>query len=113
MRRTTIFLAIVWALLMAAALAGQTPGLTASVSSLSFPYQVNAASLPGSLPVTINATGAAATATLQVRVVSVPAGWLTVTPDTGRSPLTLTVSVNPTGLAPGSYAGQITVNTAP
>ena len=46
-------------------------------------------------------------------MVSTPSGWLTVTPDTGRAPLGLSVSVNPTGLAPGSYTGLITVNTVP
>ncbi len=113
MRRTTLLGAGV--LLLAVAAAAQTTGsgLTASLPSLTFPYQVNAATLPGSQTVTINATGAAATSTLAVQVACAPTGWLTVTPDTGRAPLALTVSVNPTGLAPGSYAGLITVNTVP
>jgi uncharacterized protein (TIGR03437 family) len=102
-------------LLMTGALTAQTTAstLSASLPSLTFPYQVNATALPGSQSVTINATGAAATSTLAVTVASVPSGWLTVTPDTGRAPLALTVSVNPTGLAPGSYGGLITVNTVP
>src|SRR5690242_3781921 len=114
MRRITL-LAAAWSLLMAGALIAQTTisGLSASAASLTFSYQVNAAILPGSQTVTINAAGAAATATLSVRVVSVPSGWLTVTPDTGRAPLSLSVTVNPTGLPPGSYAGLITVNTVP
>jgi hypothetical protein len=38
-------------------------------------------------------------------------GWLTVTPGSGTSPLALTVTVNPTGLSPGSYTGIITLGT--
>lgn len=42
-----------------------------------------------------------------------PCGWLAVTPDQGHAPLTLTVSVNPTGLTPGSYPGSFVVDTLP
>src|SRR5215472_1545201 len=115
MRRNTLLAACAGALLAAGAHAASTTttGLSASAASLSFSYQVNAATLPAAQAVTINATGSVAGSTLSVQVVSVPAGWLTVTPDTGRAPLGLSVSVNPTGLAPGSYAGLITVNTVP
>src|SRR5690242_7113498 len=115
MHRITILAAGAAAFLLPGALIAQTPtsGLSASASSLTFSYQVNVAALPASQTVTINATGSAAGSTLSVGVVSVPAGWLTVTPDTGRGPLSLSVSTNPTGLPPGSYAGMITANTVP
>jgi uncharacterized protein (TIGR03437 family) len=115
MYRTTLLASGAWILLMTGALPAQTTaaGLSASASSLTYSYQVNAATLPASQTVTVTATGASASSTLSVKVVSAPSGWLTVTPDTGRSPLSLSVSVNPTGLAPGSYAGLITVNTVP
>ena len=35
--------------------------------------------------------------------------WLRVTPTGGKTPATLTVSVNPTGLAPGTYTDLITL----
>jgi uncharacterized protein (TIGR03437 family) len=113
MRRTITLVS--WALLAAGTVAAQTTAstLSASLSTLAFSYQVNAAALPATQTVTINATGAAASSTLSVSVVSAPTGWLTVTPDTGRAPQPLAVSVNPTGLAPGSYTGLITVNTVP
>ena len=38
--------------------------------------------------------------------------WLTVTPSSGLTPATLSVSVNPTGLAEGSYPGSITITAA-
>ena len=50
---------------------------------------------------------------MSVVFTSSPQGWLTVTPDSGHSPLALTVTVNPTSLTPGSYSGTITINTVP
>lgn len=39
--------------------------------------------------------------------------WLSVTPDSGHAPLTLSVSVNPTGLTPGSYPASFYIDTMP
>lgn len=39
--------------------------------------------------------------------------WLSVTPDSGHAPLTLSVSVNPTGLTPGSYPASFYIDTTP
>src|ERR1022692_3698777 len=71
---------------------------TANPTSFSFSYQVNSTTLPG---YTLTAS------------VSPPMQWLTVTPGAGASPLALTVTVNPTGLSPGSYSGTITLGTNP
>lgn len=38
--------------------------------------------------------------------------WLRVTPTSGTTPAMLRVSVDPTGLAPGSYSGVVTVNSS-
>ena len=93
--------------------AAQSAGPTASPSSLTFSYQVNSTAFPA--PVKVTATLPAAISSLPLSVVftSSPQGWLTVTPDSGHSPLALTVTVNPTSLTPGSYSGTITVNTVP
>jgi hypothetical protein len=65
--------------------------------------------------------GGNAPATQTVSVSSVPpgvnfsvttsagAGWLTASSSSGRTPATLTVSVNPAGLEAGTYTGSITV----
>jgi uncharacterized protein (TIGR03437 family) len=66
----------------------------------------------GKITVSLPSTASSST-TLAVQAVSVPQGWLAVTPNTGHAPLALTVTVNPTGLSPGNYAGTITVNTIP
>src|SRR5262245_17729514 len=104
---------LLFLLFWAGAAAGQSSGPTVSPTSLSFAYQVNSTTLPAAAKLT--ATLPTATSTLPITVVaaSTPQGWLTVTPDTGHSPLAMTVTVNPTGLAPGSYTGTITINTTP
>lgn len=38
--------------------------------------------------------------------------WLTITPSSGTTPQTLTLSVNPGGLAPGEYTGTVTLTSA-
>src|SRR5438309_142173 len=97
----------------AAAAAAQSAGPTASPASLTFNYQVSSTVYPA--PVKVTATLPAAISTLPMAVVfsSSPQGWLTVTPDSGHSPLAMTVTVNPTSLTPGSYSGTIVVNTVP
>lgn len=86
---------------------------TASPTSFSFTYQVNSTTLPtpGKLTATLPKT--ATTGYTLTASVSPPMGWLTVTPGGGASPLALTVTVNPTGLSPGSYSGVITLGTNP
>jgi uncharacterized protein (TIGR03437 family) len=89
----------------------QTAGPTASPSVLSFSYQVNSTTYPAASKVTI--TLPKATNTLPLTVTPPSQGWLIVTPSSGHSPLALSVSVNPTGLTPGSYAGTISVDSVP
>lgn len=91
----------------------QSTGPTAAPGSLSFAYQVNS-TLPSPVKVTVSLPTASSALPLSVTSVnSVPQGWLTVTPDFGRAPLSLTVTVNPTGLTPGMYSGSITIDTTP
>jgi uncharacterized protein (TIGR03437 family) len=99
--------------LFAGIAAAQSVGPTVTPASLSFTYQVNSTTFPA--PAKLTATLPAATSTLPISVTvsSAPVGWLTVTPDSGHSPLAMTVTVNPTSLTPGSYSGTITINTVP
>jgi uncharacterized protein (TIGR03437 family) len=96
-------------LLAAAPAAAQSVSPVATPVSLNFSYQVNSAVLPSSQTVQVAVPTALAASVLSVQY---PMGWLTVTPDTGRAPLALTVNVNPTGLAPGSYAGAIVISSS-
>jgi uncharacterized protein (TIGR03437 family) len=106
---------VFWACLAAAAgtAYGQSSGPAAAPGSLTFTYQVNSPTFPVAGKVTVTLPAATALLPMNITVSSNPQGWLTVTPDTGRSPLTLTVTVNPTSLTPGSYTGNISINTVP
>lgn len=105
--------AAVLAMLILLSVGGLRAQPTASPTSFSFTYQVNNTTLPtpGKLTATLPKT-TTGSYTLTASV-SPPMGWLTVTPGSGSSPLALTVTVNPTGLSPGSYSGVITLGTNP
>ena len=78
------------------------PVLTAAPNALSFSYQQNG-SLPGSQNLTIGASGSSLDYTISP---DPTAPWLTAT-GAGPAPATITVSVNTTGLAPGTYQGNV------
>jgi uncharacterized protein (TIGR03437 family) len=111
--RNLISKTILWVIggvALAAVLPAQTtPTLTASVSALSFSYQVGAAALPVSQSVQI--AGAPLGVAFTVTVAGSPfnAAWLLVSASVGVAPLPLKVQVNPTGLAAGAYTGTITI----
>lgn len=80
-----------------------TPTLTVSPTSLSFAATVGGSS-PGAQSVSVSASpNASFTASKG------SATWLTVSPTSGTTPATLSVSANLTGLAAGTYTGTITV----
>lgn len=105
-----------WALaafVAGSAWAASSTGITVSPTSVSFSYQVGNATLPASSKVTVTLpTGTASSTVVLAQAASNPA-WLVVTPASGYSPLALTVTANPTGLAPGSYPGSIAISTSP
>lgn len=86
---------------------GTPPPLTATSNALTFSYQVSG-SAPANQTDTITATGASFSITSST---SSGGTWLTVTPSSGISSATLTVSVNPAGLKAGSYSGSINVTS--
>jgi uncharacterized protein (TIGR03437 family) len=92
------------------------PTFVYTMNSTTYPAsQTVKVTLPASLsalPVVVQNIVVASTDCAALNVPS-PCGWLAVTPDAGHAPLTLTVSVNPTGLTPGSYPGSFLVDTQP
>jgi len=82
-----------------------TPTLTVSPLSLSFTYQTGG-STPAAQPVTLSSSSA-----LNYTAVS-SAAWLNATPASGATPASLSVSVNPAGLAVGNYSGTLTVTAS-
>jgi len=81
------------------------PTLTVSPSSLTFAYQIGGTALAaqsvaikaGSLTYTAAASGGT---------------WLSVSPASGKTPGSVSVSVNPTGLAAGTYNALVTIAAA-
>jgi len=78
--------------------------LTASPSSLSFNYQMGGSS-PSARTLAITSTGGSSSFTA-----TETDPWLSIAPKSGTStPASITASVNPAGMAPGSYGAQINV----
>jgi uncharacterized protein (TIGR03437 family) len=82
-----------------------TATLSAAPSSLSFSALLGA-SPPASQSVSVTAGGSAIPFTA-----SSSAGWLVVSPPSGTIPTSLSVSVNLTGLAAGTYNGTVLVSS--
>jgi hypothetical protein len=83
------------------------PVLQFSVHSLSFAYQVGQ-SQPLSQTVTIGSTSGTVGYTVAVQTGNMQP-WLNVSATSGTAPGSLVVSVNTTGLAPGTYTGTISL----
>jgi len=84
--------------------------LTAAPSSVNFTYQMGtAAPLPRAL--TVGSTGVSVGVGIATEAVGGGAAptWLSATPTSGTTPLNLSLSVNPTGLALGDYSANIKV----
>jgi Viral BACON domain len=82
------------------------PGLAFTPSSLTL------SATEGDPAIARDVTLAASDATAASYTVSSNAAWLSATPAAGSTAATLSVVANPTGLAPGTYSGNVTA-TAP
>lgn len=89
-----------------------TPLLNAS------PQVVNVVAVVGAtntttVPVSLVSTDPAANLNFTATAVTNPPGltWLSVTPNTGSTPATLNVNVNPSNLAVGTYTGSINITS--
>jgi trimeric autotransporter adhesin len=85
--------------------------ITATPAALSFSAILNA-SAPAAQTVQVGASGASAGFAFTTSVTTAAGGnWLSVTPTSGTEPGSLSVSVNPTGLAAGTYTGTIAISS--
>lgn len=100
-------LALVCAIIISGA-AAQT-GLIVTPQELSLAVPAGSAT-PATASLSIAFGGAQRTPyTASVRYLGSVDGWLAVSPATGMTPATLTVSANASGLAAGTYIGQVTI----
>lgn len=83
-----------------------TPSLSLSPATLAFSYQ-SGGFLPSSKSVAVSSNGAALNYS-----VTTSAAWLSATPASGATPGSLTVNVNPSSLAAGTYTGTVTVTSS-
>jgi hypothetical protein len=86
--------------------AASLPALNASPLSLSFRYQTGGAA-PAAQNVGLTSSGSALSFTA-----AASAPWLTATPASSSMPGSLSVAVNPTGLALGTYTGTVMVTAS-
>jgi uncharacterized protein (TIGR03437 family) len=84
---------------------GAAPSLIVSATSLSFSYRTDGSAPP---PQSVSVTSSGGAFSFSVTR-SQP--WISVTPGSGTTPQSLSVSVNPAGLSPGSYSGTITITS--
>ncbi|MBS1877821.1 MAG: putative Ig domain-containing protein [Acidobacteria bacterium] len=83
---------------------GPAAVLVPSIAAVGASVQQGSSAITQTITIT-NATGPA-TFTVLPSIVN-GSGWLSVTPTTGTTPTALTVTLNPTGLAPSTYLGAI------
>ncbi len=94
-------------LLAAAVLTAQpAPTLTPTPASLNFSWQIGTA-LPAAQTIAVRIS--AGTPNYTVSIIGVNALWLTATPDSGKMPASLSVRVNPTSLAVGTYTAAVAI----
>ena len=88
------------------------PTISANPGSLSFSYQLLSGTNPPNQTASVTASGGAAIPFTAAASTSSGGNWLSVSPSSGNTPATLTVSVNTAGLAAGVYNGSITLTSA-
>ncbi len=84
----------------------QTVTLTATPVSASFTYQIGAA-LPAAQTVSVKTN--AGTPAFNTAITGTNTLWLTVGPDSGKLPGSLSLRVNPTSLGVGAYTATVSV----
>ncbi len=93
---------------LAMAFQAQAATPTATPTSLTFTYQSGATALPAAQKISVKSATEAYTTAIQPGT----ALWLTVSPDSGKLPASLSVRVNPTSLAVGTYSASVVVTIA-
>lgn len=101
-KRSEILIANSTVLITQAGVPVGSPTLNAAPGSITFSGNENARE--------VALTGTNGAAFRVTAVTATGAGWLSVTPVTGTLPATITVRVNPAGLAAANYTGTVTVS---
>jgi uncharacterized protein (TIGR03437 family) len=86
-----------------------TNGITLSPTAMTIDYQIGAATLPAAQTLSVQTTPVGLNFSVTISGSPFNAAWLLVSANTGTSPATLKVEVNPTGLPPGNYSGTLAI----
>jgi sugar lactone lactonase YvrE len=92
---------------------GGSSQITVAASPAALRFQLRSdggVSSPQTIDVSSSAQGAAFSVSTSTSTQG-SVNWLRVSPSDGQSPATLSVSVDPAGLTPGTYTGTITIST--
>jgi len=85
------------------------PSLAATPPSLGFSYQQGGSQPPAQV---LNIASSGAAVSFTAAATSSGGNWLSVSPLSGNTPASLSISVNATGLAPNTYNGSIVITGA-
>ena len=87
------------------------PLITLTSSSLTFSFQ-KGGTTPAAQTVMLTSSGADFMFTAAAATSNNSGNWLTVSPTSGTTPATLSVTVDPSSLDPGTYMGTVTITAA-
>lgn len=87
--------------------AGSQPQIQLSSTGFRFQTVSGGAAPPPQTVTVLNSGAGTLNFSVSTSTVSGGQGWLMASPTSGSSPATVTVSINPAGLAPGDYYGQV------
>ena len=88
---------------------GPSQTVSASPTSLSFAYTITG-SAPASQKITVTSTGGSVAFTVGSTTTGSATGWLSTDITKGNTPMDINVSVNPQGLAAGTYQGSVSIS---
>jgi uncharacterized protein (TIGR03437 family) len=86
-------------------------GILATPGTVSFSYAIGAAT-PAVQSVALSTSNGAAASFSAIATTTSASKWLAVSPASGSTPASLAISVNPAGLAAGTYVGSIAISAS-
>lgn len=96
------------ALIGTAIASAQPSTLLLSTQTMTF-LAPETSTIPQNQLLSITSTGAPLEVSGSVRYLGTTEGWLSISPSSGSTALTMTVTANPNGLVNGSYVGQVVI----
>ena len=87
-----------------------TPSINVSPSQISFEYQIGTTVPPAQTLLITSSTGTGVSFTLSAKAKSCGGDWITLSQQSGATPSTISVQVNPLGLVAGNCTGEVDIS---